>query len=202
MHFSIFSKYLLLTICLTALTACMMSQEQSQPVYTEQQVQQFAAEWQNQQPSIERLAAMEKDLALLIEVLSANSDLTAQPSAFEPQNDVIYHQSEQIQSQQSSSIDSLETIIAANKAAEAGVQLGLYLTPKKVRHQVLNLKRDYPAVLNDLDFRFKTREQKGVTLYGLRAGPFVNYTQATAFCEIAKRMGQTCVTAPFIGEML
>lgn len=202
MHFSIFSKYLLLTICLTALTACMMSQEQSQPVYTEQQVQQFAAEWQNQQPSIERLAAMEKDLALLIEVLSANSDLTAQPSAFEPQNDVIYHQIEQIQSQQSSSIDSLETIIAANKAAEAGVQLGLYLTPKKVRHQVLNLKRDYPAVLNDLDFRFKTREQKGVTLYGLRAGPFANYTQATAFCEIAKRMGQTCVTAPFIGEML
>ena len=179
-----------------------MSQEQSQPVYTEQQVQQFAAEWQNQQPSIERLAAMEKDLALLIEVLSANSDLTAQPSAFEPQNDVIYHQSEQIQSQQSSSIDSLETIIAANKAAEAGVQLGLYLTPKKVRHQVLNLKRDYPAVLNDLDFRFKTREQKGVTLYGLRAGPFANYTQAIAFCEIAKRMGQTCVTAPFIGEML
>ncbi|WP_209327634.1 SPOR domain-containing protein [Pseudoalteromonas sp. PA2MD11] len=202
MHFSIFSKYLLLTICLTALTACMMSQEQSQPVYTEQQVQQFAAEWQNQQPSIERLAAMEKDLALLIEVLSANSDLTAQPSAFEPQNDVIYHQSEQIQSQQSSSIDSLETIIAANKAAEAGVQLGLYLTPKKVRHQVLNLKRDYPAVLNDLDFRFKTREQKGVTLYGLRAGPFANYTQATAFCEIAKRMGQTCVTAPFLGQML
>ena len=175
-----------------------MSQEQSQPVYTEQQVQQFAAEWQNQQPSIERLAAMEKDLALLIEVLSANSDLTAQPSSFEPQNDVIYHQSDQLQSQQSS----LETIIAANKAAEAGVQLGLYLTPKKVRHQVLNLKRDYPAVLNDLDFRFKTREQKGVTLYGLRAGPFANYTQATAFCEIAKRMGQTCVTAPFIGEML
>ena len=39
--------------------------------------QQFAAEWQNQQPSIERLSAMEKDLALLIEVLSANSDLIA-----------------------------------------------------------------------------------------------------------------------------
>ena len=201
MHFSIFSKYLLITISLTALTACMMSQEQTQPAYTEQQVQQFAAEWQNQQPSIERLSAMEKDLALLIEVLSANSDLTALQSA-EPQNDVIIHQSEQTQVLKASSTDSLEAIIAANKAAEAGVQLGLYLTPKKVSHQLLKLKRDYPAVLNDLDFRFKTREQKGVTLYGLRAGPFANYTQATAFCEIAKRMGQTCVTAPFIGEML
>lgn len=201
MHFSIFSKYLLITISLTALTACMMSQEQTQPAYTEQQVQQFAAEWQNQQPSIERLSAMEKDLALLIEVLSANSDLTALQSA-EPQNDVIIHQSEQTQVLKASSTDSLEAIIAANKAAEAGVQLGLYLTPKKVSYQVLKLKRDYPAVLNDLDFRFKTREQKGVTLYGLRAGPFANYTQATAFCEIAKRMGQTCVTAPFIGEML
>ncbi|MCK8127109.1 SPOR domain-containing protein [Pseudoalteromonas sp. 2CM39R] len=201
MHFSIFSKYLLITISLTALTACMMSQEQTQPAYTEQQVQQFAAEWQNQQPSIERLSAMEKDLALLIEVLSANSDLTALQSA-EPQNDVIIHQSEQTQVLKASSTDSLEAIIAANKAAEAGVQLGLYLTPKKVSYQVLKLKRDYPAVLNGLDFRFKTREQKGVTLYGLRAGPFANYTQATAFCEIAKRMGQTCVTAPFIGEML
>jgi hypothetical protein len=202
MHFSIFSKYLLITISLTTLTACMMSQEQTQPAYTEQQVQQFAAEWQNQQPSIERLSAMEKDLALLIEVLSANSDLTVKPSQFEPQNDVIIHQSEQTQAQQTSSTDSLEAIIAANKAAEAGVQLGLYLTPKKVSYQVLKLKRDYPAALNGLDFRFKTREQKGVTLYGLRAGPFENYTQATAFCEIAKRMGQTCVTAPFIGEML
>ncbi|MEQ3441657.1 SPOR domain-containing protein [Pseudoalteromonas sp. BZP1] len=201
MHFSIFSKYLLITISLTALTACMMSQEQTQPAYTEQQVQQFAAEWQNQQPSIERLSAMEKDLALLIEVLSANSDLTALQSA-EPQNDVIIHQSEQTQVLKASSTDSLEAIIAANKAVEAGVQLGLYLTPKKVSYQVLKLKRDYPAVLNGLDFRFKTREQKGVTLYGLRAGPFANYTQATAFCEIAKRMGQTCVTAPFIGEML
>ena len=201
MHFSIFSKYLLITISLTALTACMMSQEQTQPAYTEQQVQQFAAEWQNQQPSIERLSAMEKDLALLIEVLSANSDLTALQSE-EPQNDVIIHQSEQTQVLKASSTDSLEAIIAANKAAEAGVQLGLYLTPKKVSYQVLKLKRDYPAVLNGLDFRFKTREQKGVTLYGLRAGPFENYTQATAFCEIAKRMGQTCVTAPFIGEML
>ncbi len=201
MHFSIFSKYLLITISLTALTACMMSQEQTQPAYTEQQVQQFAAEWQNQQPSIERLSAMEKDLALLIEVLSANSDLTALQSA-EPQNDVIIHQSEQTQVLKASSTDSLEAIIAANKAVEAGVQLGLYLTPKKVSYQVLKLKRDYPAALNGLDFRFKTREQKGVTLYGLRAGPFANYTQATAFCEIAKRMGQTCVTAPFIGEML
>ncbi|WP_217874754.1 SPOR domain-containing protein [Pseudoalteromonas shioyasakiensis] len=201
MHFSIFSKYLLITISLTALTACMMSQEQTQPAYTEQQVQQFAAEWQNQQPSIERLSAMEKDLALLIEVLSANSDLTALQSE-EPQNDVIIHQSEQTQVLKASSTDSLEAIIAANKAAEAGVQLGLYLTPKKVSYQVLKLKRDYPAVLNGLDFRFKTREQKGVTLYGLRVGPFANYTQATAFCEIAKRMGQTCVTAPFIGEML
>ena len=178
-----------------------MSQEQTQPAYTEQQVQQFAAEWLNQQPSIERLSAMEKDLALLIEVLSANSDLTALQSA-EPQNDVIIHQSEQTQAQQTSSTDSLEAIIAANKAAEAGVQLGLYLTPKKVSYQVLKLKRDYPAALNGLDFRFKTREQKGVTLYGLRAGPFENYTQATAFCEIAKRMGQTCVTAPFLGQML
>ena len=39
----------------------MMSQEQAQPAYTEQQVQQFAAEWQNQQPSIGR-TAMEKTL--------------------------------------------------------------------------------------------------------------------------------------------
>lgn len=141
MHFYSLSKYLLITISLIALPGCMMSQEQSQPVYREQQVQQ-------------------------------------------------------------SSMQSQSASIAVNEAAEPGVQLGLYLTPKKVTHRVLELKRDYPDILHGLDFRFKQRDQKGVTLYGLRAGPFANYTQATAFCEIVKRVGQTCVTAHFVGQVL
>ncbi|RZD23510.1 SPOR domain-containing protein [Pseudoalteromonas sp. MEBiC 03485] len=134
MHFSIFSKYLLIAISLTVLTACMMSQEHSQP----------------EQPFTHSQSAA----------------------------------------------------IAAAKAVEPGVQLGLYLTPTKVSHRVLELKRDYPDVLHGLDFRFKKREHKGVTVYGLRAGPFTNYTQATAFCEIVKKLGQTCVTAPFVGQVL
>lgn len=138
MHFYTLSKYLLITISLTALPACMMSQEQSQPVYNEQQ----------------------------------------------------------------SSTQSQSVAIAVNEAAEPGVQLGLYLTPNKVSHRVLELKRDYPDILHGLDFRFKQRDQKGVTLYGLRAGPFANYTQATAFCEIVKKVGQTCMTAHFVGQML
>lgn len=101
-----------------------------------------------------------------------------------------------------SSTQSQSSAILANKAVEPGVQLGLYLTPQKVAHRVLELKRDYPDILHGLDFRFKQRDQKGVTLYGLRAGPFANYTQATAFCEIVKKAGQTCVTANFVGQML
>ena len=141
MHFSIFSKYLLITVSLPALTACTMSQDLNQPAYTERQLQQPLP-------------------------------------------------------------GSLSADITESKTVKPGVQLGLYLTPKKASHQVLALKRDYPAALNGLEFRFKQREQKGVTLYGLRAGPFANYTQATAFCEIAKKMDQTCVTAPFVGQML
>lgn len=103
---------------------------------------------------------------------------------------------------QQSSMQSQSSAVEVHKAAEPGVQLGLYLTPNKVAHRVLELKRDYPDILHGLDFRFKQRDQKGVTLYGLRAGPFANYTQATAFCEIVKKVGQTCVTAHFVGQTL
>lgn len=141
MHFSTIPKYLLITLTLTVLPACMMSLEQSQQLNTSQQVQPLPMQSQS-------------------------------------------------------------AAISANKAAEPGVQLGLYLTTEKVAHRVLELKRDYPDVLRGLDFRFKQRDQKGVTLYGLRAGPFATYTQATAFCEIVKKVGQTCVTAHFVGQML
>ena len=44
------------------------------------------------------------------------------------------------------------------------------------------------------------RENKGVTLYGLRVGPFQDYTEANTFCLIAKSMGQKCLSAPFVGQ--
>jgi hypothetical protein len=126
-------RHLFIILSLSTLAACMMTQEQDEPVYTKQQVQPELATDNNQ---------------------------------------------------------------------AAGVQLGLYLSVNKVSHQVLKLKHDYPNALQGLSFRFKPRDQKGVTLYALRAGPFKNYSQASAFCEIAKKMGQSCVTATFVGEML
>lgn len=193
------------TFMLAALMAgCVMNEsshaEDSSSLISDQQVKEYVAQWQQQQGSINRLANMENDLKLLIMALSSNSQLAQGPSEFRSERVDILHANEPAQTDKSMAVAESVGIQGAQSASLAGAQLGLYLKPELVKSQIVRLHREYPHAFKQLDFLMIQRENKGVTLYGLRVGPFQNYTEANTFCLIAKSMGQKCLSAPFVGK--
>lgn len=193
------------TFMLAALMAgCAMNEsrhaEDSSSLISDQQVKEYVAQWQQQQGSINRLASMENDLKLLIMALSSNSQLAQSPSELRSERVDIRHANEPTQIDNSTVVAEPDVMQGAQSTSLAGAQLGLYLKPDLVKSQIVRLHREYPLAFKQLNFLMIQRENRGVTLYGLRVGPFQNYTEANTFCLIAKSMGQKCLSAPFVGK--
>ncbi|TGE80016.1 SPOR domain-containing protein [Pseudoalteromonas sp. KS88] len=192
-----------LTLMLAVLMAgCAMNEshevDDSSSLISDQQVKEYVAQWQQQQGSINRLASMENDLKLLIMALSSNSQLAQGPSELRSERVDVLHGNQATQTDKSNVVG--ESIYQTKSDSLAGAQLGLYLRPELVKLQIVRLHREYPHAFKQLDFLMTQRENKGVTLFGLRVGPFQDYTEANTFCLIAKNMGQKCLSAPFVGQ--
>ncbi|WP_259399169.1 SPOR domain-containing protein [Pseudoalteromonas sp. SG43-7] len=178
--------------------------EQQPALISDQQVKEYVQQWHSQQESITRLAAMEEDLQLLIMALSSQTDIAENPAVLREDNVTVAHYAEKIQipdtANSSKTIENRPLPLYGNSLP--GAQLGLYLKPQRVRTQIARLQQQYPQAFSQLDFVMTERHNKGVTLYGLRVGPFQNYTEANLFCSLAQNLGQKCLSAPFVGQPL
>ncbi|MGB6141880.1 MAG: SPOR domain-containing protein [Pseudoalteromonas rhizosphaerae] len=178
--------------------------EQQPALISDQQVKEYVQQWHSQQESITRLAAMEEDLQLLIMALSSQTDIAENPAVLREDNVTVAHYAEKIQTpdtaNSSKTIENRPQPLYNNSLP--GAQLGLYLKPQRVRTQITKLQQQYPQAFSQLDFVMTERQNKGVTMYGLRVGPFQNYTEANLFCSLAQSLGQKCLSAPFVGEPL
>ena len=196
-----------ITILLNGCSSNTHDPEKQPALISDQQVKEYVQQWHSQQDSINRLAAMEADLQLLIMALSADTNIAENPVALR-QNDVaVVHNSGEVNKPLESETTE-PTLTAANPEASnlndslPGAQLGLYLKPQLVRTKIARLHRQYPNAFNQLNFVMTERQNKGVTLYGLRVGPFKSYTEANTFCSLAQNLGQKCLSAPFVGQPL
>lgn len=197
-----------LTILLNGCSRNVNKPEEQPALISDQQVKEYVQQWHSQQDSINRLAAMEEDLQLLIMALSADTNIAENPAVLR-QNDVaIVHSSDDLQLSQLNNAANQQTQAPANNYQPhltdplPGAQLGLYLKPQRVKTQIVRLQQQYPQAFSQLSFVMTERQNKGVTLYGLRVGPFQNYNEANIFCSLAQNLGQKCLSAPFVGQPL
>ncbi len=196
-----------LILVITALSGCSSQHNQAENkplLISDSQVKEYVEQWQQQQDSISRLAEMEGDLKLLIMALSSNSQLAQTPVELRSESVDVVHQTNNtdVKPQGNTALKMAKQPSSILNGTLPGAQLGLYLRPQLVKSQIARLHREYPQAFNQLEFVMTERQNKGVTLYGLRVGPFEDYTQANAFCLIAQNMGQKCLSAPFIGQPL
>ena len=141
----------------------------------------------------------------IITKLSPNqTDIAENPAVLREDNVTVAHYAEKIQTpdtaNSSKTIENRPQPLYNNSLP--GAQLGLYLKPQRVRTQITKLQQQYPQAFSQLDFVMTERQNKGVTMYGLRVGPFQNYTEANLFCSLAQSLGQKCLSAPFVGQPL
>lgn len=196
-----------ITILLNGCSSNINKPEKQPALISDQQVKEYVQQWHSQQDSINRLAAMEADLQLLIMALSADTNIAENPASLRQTDVAVVHSSGEVNKPLESETTE-PTLTAANPEASnlndslPGAQLGLYLKPQLVRTKIARLHRQYPNAFSQLSFVMTERQNKGVTLYGLRVGPFQNYNEANVFCSLAQNLGQKCLSAPFVGQPL
>lgn len=196
-----------ITILLNGCSSNANKPEKQPALISDQQVKEYVQQWHSQQDSINRLAAMEADLQLLIMALSADTNIAENPASLRQTDVAVVHSRGEVNKSLESKTTE-PTLTAANLEASnlndslPGAQLGLYLKPQLVRTQIARLHRQYPNAFSQLSFVMTERQNKGVTLYGLRVGPFKSYTEANTFCSLAQNLGQKCLSAPFVGQPL
>ncbi|BDF95074.1 SPOR domain-containing protein [Pseudoalteromonas sp. KAN5] len=197
-----------ITILLNGCSSKAHEPEKKPALISDQQVKEYVQQWHSQQESIERLAVMEADLQLLIMALSSNTEIAENPVVLRQTSTAAVHSRDDIIAPGADIKSKEQTQLAASNEQPyssdslPGAQLGLYLKPEIVRTQIARLQREYPQAFSQLDFVMTERQNKGVTLYGLRVGPFKNYTEANLFCSLAQNLGQKCISAPFVGQLL
>ncbi|MEL0640629.1 SPOR domain-containing protein [Pseudoalteromonas aliena] len=188
---------ILLMLCM--LVACSNQQTpltvQSDKLVREKDIKPYLELWDNNKEQIARLSTMEEDLSLLIQALSAQTDIDTVPDVMKEQvKDVRYGSKKSSQyfpkTTLSNNIASVNTVIY-------GVQIGRYLVSNGAKRQVQRLKEQYPQLNGILQYRINEQQEESTTFYSVVAGPLKNQQQAAQLCLFFYKIGKKCTLAAF-----
>lgn len=174
-------------------------QSQSDKLVREKDIKPYLEQWDNSKEQIARLSTMEEDLSLLIQALSAQTDIDTVPEPMKEQVKRVEYGAKQ------SLKPSSETTLANNTTsahkAMYGVQIGRYLISNGAKRQVQRLKEQYPQLNSILQYRINEQEKESTTFYNVVAGPLKNQQQAAQLCLFFHKMGNKCTLAVFTEDV-
>ncbi len=182
-----------------ALVGCsnqlMLSNPQSDDLVSKKDIKPYLEQWDNNKEQIARLSTMEEDLSLLIQALSAQTDIDTVPEPMKEQVKRIEYGSKQTL-QPSSETVLADNTTSTNKAIY-GVQIGRYLISTGAKRQVQRLKEQYPQLNSILKYRINEQQKESTTFYDVVAGPLKNQQQAAQLCLFFYKIGNKCTLAAF-----
>lgn len=182
-----------------ALVGCsnqlMLSNPQSDDLVSKKDIKPYLEQWDNNKEQIARLSTMEEELSLLIQALSAQTDIDTVPEPMKEQVKRIEYGSKQ--TLQPSSETALVNNSASINKAIYGVQIGRYLISTGAKRQVQRLKEQYPQLNSILKYRINEQQKESTTFYDVVAGPLKNQQQAALLCLFFYKIGNKCTLAAF-----
>lgn len=186
-----------------ALAGCsnqlMSTDPQSDKLVREKDIKPYLEQWDNNKEQIARLSTMEEDLSLLIQALSAQTDIDTVPEPMKEKVKRVEYGSKQ--SLQPSSETALAENTTSTNEAMYGVQIGRYLISNGAKRQVEQLKKQYPQLNSILQYRINEQQKESTIFYSVVAGPLKNQQQAAQLCLFFYRMGNKCTLASFLEEV-
>lgn len=182
-----------------ALVGCsnqlMLSNPQSDDLVSKKDIKPYLEQWDNNKEQIARLSTMEEDLSLLIQALSAQTDIDTVPEPMKEKIKRVEYGSKQ-PLQPSSETVLADNTTSTNKAIY-GVQIGRYLISTGAKRQVQRLKEQYPQLNSILQYRINEQQKESTTFYDVVAGPLKNQQQAAQLCLFFYKIGNKCTLAAF-----
>lgn len=186
-----------------ALAGCsnqlMSTDPQSDKLVREKDIKPYLEQWDNNKEQIARLSTMEEDLSLLIQALSAQTDIDTVPEPMKEKVKRVEYGSKQ--SLQPSSETALADNTTSTNEAMYGVQIGRYLISNGAKRQVEQLKKQYPQLNSILQYRINEQQKESTIFYSVVAGPLKNQQQAAQLCLFFYKMGNKCTLAAFSKEV-
>ncbi|WP_240701998.1 SPOR domain-containing protein [Pseudoalteromonas sp. DL-6] len=173
----------------------MLSNPQSDDLVSKKDIKPYLEQWDNNKEQIARLSTMEEDLSLLIQALSAQTDIDTVPEPMKEKIKRVEYGSKQ-PLQPSSETVLADNTTSTNKAIY-GVQIGRYLISTGAKRQVQRLKEQYPQLNSILKYRINEQQKESTTFYDVVAGPLKNQQQAAQLCLFFYKIGNKCTLAAF-----
>lgn len=160
-----------------------------------QEIKPYLEQWDSSKEKINRLSDIEEDLLMLIQALSAQTDIDAVPESLKDDVKYIKYGSENIAQIATESIES-KSITDAKKISYS-VQIARYMNAKRAEAQVQRLQQQYPQLSAILQYQINAKTKNSVTLYNLVAGPVQTQKQAAQLCMFFSRQGNKCKLTTF-----
>ena len=160
-----------------------------------QEIKPYLEQWDSSKEKINRLSDIEEDLLMLIQALSAQTDIDSVPEPLKDDVKYIKYGSENIAHIATESIES-KSIIDAKKISYS-VQIARYMNSKRAEAQVQRLQQQYPQLSAVLQYQINAQTKDSVTLYNLVAGPVQTQKQAAQLCMFFFRLGNKCKLTTF-----
>lgn len=205
------SCYCLLVILLGALGGCSIfsddkkGDEQQDLALNHRQINQYVKEWKDAKPKVERLTALEQDLALIIKEVGKLSTIKGLPPQYANQQltDIVRDEYNIDNSVVSAGKQSLLPSKAKNDKPQRqlyAAHLALFLQEDSARIGWSVISQRYPEILNGLTPVVKKVNRNKQTIYSLRVGPFSERDTADSICNILSRYKYRCEATIFSGN--
>jgi hypothetical protein len=164
------------------------------------EINQYVKEWEEAKPKVERLSALEYDLALIIKEVGKLTTLKSLPPQYADQQMTDFVEAE---------YDNFNAVDATKEATDVEVirqtyaaHLAFFLKEGSAQVGWSVLKRRYPEILNNLTPVIKKVVRNKQTIYSLRVGPFDKEVGAKEVCYIFIYYKYQCEPTDFSGNAI
>jgi cell division protein FtsN len=176
-------------------------------------------QWQSIQPKLDRIDALEAELAALkqgdnpamsADSMSSNDNIMADESMaainvapavtaapLDDQGNTMPMAKKQAKMVNATPVVA-EPLV--NQEQEYGVQVASYGNRNEAVRGWKVLLKDYPTSFDGLIPLVNEKEVKGRTMYQLKVGPFMEKSFSSNFCKMLKEKGKDCLVTQYDGE--
>jgi cell division protein FtsN len=179
-------------------------------------------QWQSIQPKLDRIDALEAELAALkqgdnpampADSMSSNDNIMADESMaamnvapavtaapLDDQGNTM--PMAETPKKQAKMVNATPVVAAplVNQEQEYGVQVASYGNRDEAVRGWKVLLKDYPTSFDGLIPLVNEKEVKGRTMYQLKVGPFMEKSFSSNFCKMLKEKGKDCLVTQYDGE--
>jgi hypothetical protein len=164
------------------------------------EINEYVKEWEEAKPKVERLSALEHDLALIIKEVGKLSTLKSLPPQYANQLVTDFVEAE---------YDNFNAVDEIKEATDVEVvrqtyaaHLAFFLKEGSAQVGWNVLKRRYPEILNNLTPVVKKVVRNQQTIYSLRVGPFDKEVGAKEVCYLFSYYKYQCEPTDFSGNAI